>query len=183
MEEQWEALDAAQAKYPDIRILRGTEVDIKNDGSLDFPDAVLEKLDWVVAPVHSTFSMDIKQMTARMVRAIRNPNVDVIGHPTGRLLGRRPPYDLDMDAVFQAAAETGTVLEINSFLKRLDLKDTYVRRAIEMGITIAVDTDAHSVAELGQLQFGIQVARRGWAEPANVINTRTVEEVLASRRG
>ena len=177
LEAQRRALIEAQENHPEIRIFRGTEVDIKNDGSLDFPDEVLQELDWVVASIHSTFSMDIEQMTERMIRAIENPNVDAIGHPTGRILGRRPPYELDMDRVFDAAAATETALEINSFPQRLDLKDSYVRRAIEHGITIVVDTDAHSIAELGQIEFGVEVARRGWAEPANVLNASTLEEI------
>jgi DNA polymerase (family X) len=180
--QQRQALDDAQRSFPGIRILHGTEVDIKNDGSLDFPDDVLERLDWVVASIHSTFSMGIDQMTARMLAVIRNPNVDAIGHPTGRILGRRPPYELDMEAVFAAAAETGTALEINSFPQRLDLRDSYVRRAIELGIKIVVDTDAHSIAELNQIDFGIAVARRGWAQAANIVNTHPLHEVLGRKR-
>ena len=181
VQQQRQALIEAQAKHPEIRILRGTEVDIKNDGSLDFPDEVLAELDWVVASVHSTFSMGIDAMTERMLRAIRNPHVDAIGHPTGRILGRRPPYELDMEAVFAAAVETCTALEINSFPQRLDLKDTHVRRALDLGIKIVIDTDAHSVAELGQIDFGIEVARRAWAEPGNVLNCASVDEVLARK--
>lgn len=179
---QREVLAEAQVKYPGMRILAGSEVDIRNDGSLDFPDDVLAELDWVVASIHSTFSMSAGQMTARLLSAIRNPHVDAIGHPTGRILGRRPPYDLDMEAVFEAAAETGTVLEINSFPQRLDLKDSLVRRAIERGVTIAVDTDAHSIDELGQIDFGVNVARRGWARPEDVINAWPLEKLLAHSR-
>ncbi|HEV3311309.1 MAG TPA: hypothetical protein VG815_12405, partial [Chloroflexota bacterium] len=142
---------------------------------------VLEKLDWVVASIHSTFSMSAERMTQRMLAAIKNPNVDVIGHPTGRILGRRPAYEIDIEAVFAAAAETGTAMEINSFPQRLDLKDTHVRRAIELGVKILVDTDAHSIAELGQIDFGIEVARRAWAEPSNIVNSWPLEKVLASR--
>lgn len=179
LERQWEAIEEARGRHPAIRILRGTEVDIKNDGSLDFPDDILEKLDWVVASVHSSFSMDGDAMTRRMVAAIRNPHVDAIGHPTGRILGRRPPYDLDVEAVFEAARETCTALEINSFPQRLDLKDVYVRRALELGIKIVVDTDAHSVAELDQIDFGIEVARRGWCRAGDIVNTGTVDDVLS----
>ena len=180
---QREALLEAQKKYPQIRILRGTEVDIRNDGSLDFGDDVLAELDWVVASIHSTFSMSRDQMTARMLAAIRNPHVDCIGHPTGRVLGRRPPYDLDLDAVFEAAAENGTAIEINSFPQRLDLKDAHVRRAIEVGVAIVIDTDAHMVAELDQIEFGIRVARRGWAEPRDIVNTRGLSDLLSFGRG
>ncbi|HZT95947.1 MAG TPA: DNA polymerase/3'-5' exonuclease PolX [Chloroflexota bacterium] len=177
---QAELIEEVQRRFPDIHLLRGTEVDIKNDGSLDFPDEVLARLDWVVASIHSTFSMPAPQMTERMLAAIRNPHVDAIGHPTGRVLGGRPPYEMDMEAVFQAARETGTVLEINSFPQRLDLKDSHVRRAIDLGVMLSVDTDAHSVAELGQMEFGIEVARRGWATPDSVLNTRSYEELRAA---
>jgi len=179
LEDQRQALLEAQERHPEIRIFRGAEVDIKNDGSLDFPDEVLAGLDWVVASIHSTFSMGIEEMTRRLICAIENPNVDAIGHPTGRILGKRPPYELDMDRVFAAAAATRTALEVNSFPQRLDLQDSYVRRAIEHGIKIVVDTDAHSVAELGQMEFGVQVARRGWAQPENVLNTSTLDEFRA----
>lgn len=180
LQQQREALDQVQRSHPEIRILHGTEVDIKNDGTLDFPDEVLAGLDWVVASIHSTFSMEPDRMTARMLRAIENPNVDAIGHATGRILGRRPSYDLDMERVFAAAAATHTALEINSFPQRLDIKDSYVRRAIELGIDVVVDTDAHSIQELGQIDFGVEVARRGWAEPANVVNARPLKKLLGS---
>ena len=121
-------------------------------------------------------------MTERMLKAIRNPHVDAVGHPTGRILGRRPPYELNMEAIFAAAAETGTALEINSFPQRLDLKDSDARRAVELGVKIVIDTDAHSVAELGQIDFGIEVARRGWLEPADVINCLLVDQVLSRGR-
>ncbi len=177
---QREALAVVRERHPEIHILHGTEVDIKNDGSLDFADEVLAELDWVVASIHSSFSLSQEQMTRRMVSAIANPHVDLIGHPTGRILGRRPPYELNMEAVFEAAAEHGTALEVNSFPQRLDLKDSYVRRAVEMGIPIAVDTDAHSIAELNQLEFGVRVARRGWATAAGVVNARRWEALSRS---
>ena len=183
LEEQQRALLEAQERHPEIHIFRGTEVDIKNDGSLDFPDDVLASLDWVVASIHSTFSMPIEQMTERMIRAIVNPHVDAIGHPTGRILGKRPPYELDIERVFAAALSSGTALEVNSFPQRLDLKDAYVRRAVELGITIVVNTDAHSVAELAQIDFGVQVARRGWAQPENVLNASSLEELQAYLAG
>lgn len=182
LERQWEAIAEVQERHPGINVLRGAEVDIKNDGSLDFPDRVSEQLDWVVASIHSTFSMSSEQMTERLVSAIENPHVDAIGHPTGRVLGRRPPYDLDIGKVLERAAATKTVLEINSFPQRLDLKDTYVRRAIEMGIRIAINTDAHSIAELGQIDFGIEVARRGWAQPLDVVNAAEPGKLLRSLR-
>src|SRR5579884_1795240 len=177
---QREALAVVRERHPEIHILHGTEVDIKNDGSLDFADEVLAELDGVVASIQSSFSLSQEQMTRRMVSAIANPHVDLIGHPTGRILGRRPPYELNMEAVFEAAAEHGTALEVNSFPQRLDLKDSYVRRAVEMGIPIAVDTDAHSIAELNQLEFGVRVARRGWATAAGVVNARRWEALSRS---
>jgi DNA polymerase (family 10) len=176
-------LDEARRRHPNIRVLHGIEVDIKTNGTLDLPNDVLADLDWVVASAHSAFNMDAKEMAHRLVSAIRSPHVDCIGHLTGRLLGRRPPYDLDLDAVFQAAADTGTVIEINASPKRLDIKDTYVRRAIEMGIVIAINTDAHDIGQLSQMEFGVRVARRGWAEACNVINTWPIEDVLQHRRG
>jgi DNA polymerase (family 10) len=178
LERQQAALDEVQSEFPDIRILHGTEVDIRNDGALDFDDEVLAKLDWVVASVHSTFSMDRERMTARIVKAVRNPHVDCLGHPTGRILGRRPPYDLDMDAVFEAAARSGTAIEVNSFPQRLDLKDTHVKGAIAAGVRICINTDAHTTGELAQIDYGLSAARRGWAQPQDIINAMPLRDLL-----
>jgi DNA polymerase (family X) len=153
-----------------FRVLHGTEVDILKDGTLDLPDDLLAELDVVVASVHSHFRMSEEEMTERMARAIINPHVDVIGHPTGRLLTRRDPYPVDMERLLRLAAATGTAMEINCSPDRLDLTDAHVRLAKELGVRIAVNTDAHSVPELDLLEFGIGQARRGWLEAADVLN-------------
>jgi len=161
-----------------FRLLAGTEVEVRGDGTLDFPDHVLAELDLVVAAVHSGLRQDREQVTARMLGAIRNPHVDVIAHPTGQLIGEREGADLDMEAIFRAAAETGTALEINAHPSRLDLRDGHVRRAIELGVKLAISSDSHDVKMFDVLPFGVATARRGWATAADVINTWPVEKLL-----
>ena len=161
-----------------FRLLAGTEVEVRADSTLDFPDAVLAELDLVVASLHSGLRQDRERFTARMLAAIRNPHVDIVAHPTGRLIGRREGADLDMEQVFRAAAETGTALEINAFPNRLDLRDAHVRRAIELGVKLAINSDAHDASAFDLLPFGVATARRGWATAADVINTWTVEDLL-----
>lgn len=161
----------------DFQLLAGTEVDILADGSLDFPDSVLERLDVVIASVHSHFRQDQETMTRRIIKAISNPHVDILAHPSGRLLGRREPYAVDLEAVLAAAAEKGTVLEINSSPDRLDLTDTWARRAKELGVKLAVNTDAHAGEGLREINYGIMVARRAWLEPQDLINTWPWERV------
>ena len=169
---QREEIDAAQAEFGDtIRLLQGSEVEIRADGTLDFPDEVLERLDIVCASLHSSLRQPREQITARLLKVIQNPHVDMIGHPTGRLLPNREGADLDMDAVLAAAAKHGMALEINAHPSRLDLDDVYTRRAISMGIPIAINTDAHSASDLEMLHFGVATARRGWAEKKDVLNT------------
>ena len=162
-----------------FRVLAGVEVEVRADGSLDLPDEVLAELDLVVAAVHSGLRQGREQVTARAIAAIRNPHVDILAHPTGRLIGRREGADLDMEAVLRAAAETGTAVEINSHPLRLDLNDVHVRRAVELGVTLVINSDAHDPAGFDVLRFGVATARRGWATGADVLNTRSVEEVLA----
>lgn len=162
-----------------FRLLAGTEVEIRADGTLDFPDEVLAELDLVVASLHSAQRQPREVLTARMLAAIRNPHVDIIAHPTGREIGRREPADLDLEAIFQAAAESGTALEINAHPERLDLNDAHVRRARELGAKLAIGSDAHSVADFGLLALGVATARRGWATAADIINTWPVERLLA----
>ena len=162
-----------------FRLLAGTEVEVRADGTLDFTDEVLAGLDLVVAAVHSGLRQDREQVTARMLAAIHNPHVDVVAHPTGRLIGEREGADLNMEAIFRAAAETGTALEINAHPTRLDLCDVHVRRAIELGVKLAINSDAHDVSGFAVLPFGVATARRGWATAADVLNTRSVEQVLA----
>ncbi len=161
-----------------FRILHGVEVDITPDGSLALPDAALADLDLVVASLHVSLRQPRDQITARLLQAIANPHVDIIAHPTGRILERREGADLDLEVVFQAAAANGTLLEINSNPERLDLDALHARRALELGVTLVVNSDAHHPDELNQLRYGILTARRAWASAAQVANTWPVEQVL-----
>jgi DNA polymerase (family 10) len=164
---------------PSFRLLAGVEVEVRADGSLDFPDEVLAGLDLVVASVHTGLRQDRERVTSRTLAAIRNPHVDIIAHPTGRLIGGREGADLDMESIFRAAAEMGTALEVNALPDRLDLRDAHVRRAIELGVKLAINSDAHHVSGFDVLPFGVATAQRGWATPADVINTRSVDQILA----
>jgi DNA polymerase (family 10) len=161
-----------------FRVLSGVEVEVRGDGSLDLPDDALADLDLVVAAVHTGLRQDRNQVTARVLAAIRHPHVDIIAHPTGRLIGERVGADLDMEAVFRAAAETGTALEVNADPARLDLGDVLVRRAIELGVRLVISSDAHAVEGFENLRFGVATARRGWATAADVLNVRPVEDLL-----
>jgi DNA polymerase (family 10) len=158
-----------------IRLLSGIEVDIRADGSLDLSHEVLAELDIVIAAVHSAMGQDEAKMTQRVLRAVENPNVDILAHPTCRLLGEREPVNLDMEQVFKAALKTGTALEINAMPDRLDLKDIHVLRAKELGVKLVINTDAHRVSHLDLMRFGVGVARRGWCEAGDVLNTKPVE--------
>jgi DNA polymerase (family 10) len=159
----------------EIKILAGIELEILADGSLDFSDQVLSELDLVIASLHTSTRQPREQVTRRLLNAIENPHVDIIAHPTNRLIGRREPADLDLDAVIQAAAENQTALEINSHPQRLDLADKYVRRVLEVGGLITINTDAHTPGDFEHLRFGIATARRGWAVPERVINTWDID--------
>ena len=159
----------------DFRLLQGSEVEILADGSLGLPDEVLAQLDVVVASIHSAQRQDRETITARCLKAIRNPHVDILGHPTGRLIGERPPSEIDMERILLACLETGTVVEINANPMRLDVNDVYARRAIELGCKLVINTDAHSVHDLTLAEYGVGVARRGWVTAADVINTRPLE--------
>lgn len=161
-----------------IEILMGAEVDIKPDGSLDYPDDVLAGLDFVIASVHSSFSQEPDLMTARVVRALQNPFVHVLGHPTARIIGRRAPCPMDMEKIADAALKNGTALEINSSCHRLDLKDEHVRLAVEKGVKLTVSTDAHSAGQLGAMACGVAVARRGWARKRDFLNTLPFPNLL-----
>jgi len=165
-----------------IHIFSGIEVDIRADGSLDMPDELLKELDIVTAAVHSGMNQSQEQMTKRIIRAMENPNVDVLAHPTCRLLPTREPVAVDMEAVFQAAAKTNTMLEINSMPSRLDLKDIHAYRARELGVKLVINTDAHSTGGLKFVRFGVGVARRGWCQAQDILNTRPLEEVMACLR-
>ncbi len=161
-----------------IAILIGTECDILPDGRLDYPDEVLEGLDVVIASIHSRFRMSAEEMTARLVRAMENPHVDIIGHPTGRLLGQRDAYELNLERVIEAARRTDTALEINASPERLDLRDVDARMAKERGVKLTINTDAHSRYQLQYLDFGIGVARRAWLEAKDVINSLRLKELV-----
>ena len=177
--EQQKEIEQTQKELGDsIRILHASEVEIKADGSLDYPDEFLAGLDLVLASLHTSLRQPREKVTQRLLNAIRNPHVDIIGHPTGRLIPEREGADLDMDAVLDAAAESGVALEINAHPARLDLEDVYARRAKEMGIPISINTDAHSEADLDMLHFGVATARRAWLSAADVINTWSTEKLL-----
>ncbi|MFH1611783.1 MAG: DNA polymerase/3'-5' exonuclease PolX [bacterium] len=175
---QMKEIDEINKKLSGIKILKGCEVDIKKDGSLALDDEILSKLDFVGAAIHSNFKMNKEDMTGRLLRAIENPNVDAIFHPTGRIIMRREPFIFDYDKIFKAAKETKTILEIDAHPKRLDLKDTDVRQAIGHGVKLMIDTDAHSAVGLSMMEYGIGTARRGWAEKKDILNTRPLDKFL-----
>ncbi len=178
LREQIALIDGANRKLRDFRILKGTEVDIRSDGSLDLPDDALAELDIVVASIHSGFRQSREQITRRLVAAVRNRHVNVIAHPTGRLIGEREPYDVDMEAVFREAARRGTAMEINSYPLRLDLSDAHAREAKRHGIPIVISTDTHVRTQLDFMAYGVSVARRGWIEKKDVLNTMPAASLL-----
>lgn len=161
-----------------LKILKGSEVDILKDGTLDIIDEVLEKLDVVGAAIHSYFNLSREEQTKRMIKAMENKNVDIIFHPTGRIINRRPAYEIDMDEIIKAAKRTGTILEIDAFPNRLDLKEEYIRKCVKAGVKMAIDSDAHALAHMGYLEWGIAQARRGWAEKNDIINCWPLEKML-----
>lgn len=161
-----------------FRILHGCEANILADGSLDIKDEVLAQLDYVIAGVHSQLKMPREQMTAKIIKAIENPNVDIISHPTGRLLQKRDEYQIDFDKILRAAKKTGTILEINSYPDRLDLKDANIRKAKRAGVKMIINTDSHSIDSLPFMEYGIAQARRGWAEKKDIINTLPLEKLM-----
>jgi DNA polymerase (family 10) len=177
LERQAEEIAAVNKRVKGIQVLRGVEVDIRRDGSLNMTDDLLAGLDWVMASVHSGFDGPSDELTKRITTAMENPNVACIGHPTGRKLNKRAPYDLDLDAVFAQAVETGTFLEINSQPDRLDLMSSHARAATKAGVMIVVSTDAHRIHELENLELGVFQARRGWLVKDDVVNTRTWAQV------
>jgi DNA polymerase (family 10) len=186
--QQWAAIDALNQRFRGkFRLFKGTECDILADGTLDYPDELLDGFDYVVASVHSSFGMARAEMTARVVRAVSNPRVTMLGHPTGRLLLARDAYAVDLDAVIAAAARAGTMIEINANPHRLDLDAVHCRRAKEQGVLIVVNPDAHSTGGLDDLEYGVAVARRGWLAAADVFNTRplaaTADALEARRHG
>ncbi|TEB14278.1 DNA polymerase/3'-5' exonuclease PolX [Pelotomaculum sp. FP] len=178
LHEQHEVIRELNKKQEDFQILTGIEVDILPKGELDCPDEVLKEIDVVVASVHSAFKQDWETMTARLLSALENRNVDIIGHPTGRLLNQREGYALDLERVLEAAAGYGTILEINASPNRLDLSDVNARRAKEKGIKLAINTDAHDLKRLDEMPYGVAVGRRAWLEEEDVVNTMPAEKLL-----
>ena len=172
-----EAVTAANEALQGFKILVGTEVDIKADGKLDYPDEILARCDVVVASVHMGQQQKERAITGRLIAAVENENVDIIGHPTGRIIGRRDPYDVDMQAVLEAAARTGTAMEINAYPSRLDLNDTWARAAKELGVKMSIDSDAHEPEQLKVMKYGVKVARRGWLEKKDLLNTLSLAEL------
>jgi DNA polymerase (family 10) len=177
-----EKVRAIGRKQRGITVLAGSECDILPDGSLDYPDEVLAQMDLVVAAVHSRFKQPRAEMTRRICRALENPYVNILAHPTGRLIGEREPYDVDLEAVFAAAGRHGKALEINCYPERLDLNDVHARRARELGVLLAINTDAHALDQLDTMRLGVATARRAWVEPAEVINTWSVGKLRAWAR-
>jgi DNA polymerase (family 10) len=168
-----------------MALLHGCELNIAKDGTVDYDSEFLAGFDLLVASVHSYFRLSAEEQTRRLITAIENPLVNVIGHPSGRMIGHRAPIDMDFAAVCEAAKRTGTALEVNSFPDRLDLRDDHVRWAVEAGVTLSVDTDSHAPKHMDNIRYGIATAQRGWATKANVLNTRTlkqVEEFVARKR-
>ena len=165
-------------RISDIQVLIGSEVDIRADGSLDYPDDVLQGLNWVVASVHSAMGQESEVMTERIIKAMRNPHVTAIGHLSTRLIGERKPIDADFDALLKAAADTGTALEINASPERLDLKDAHVHRARELGAALVISSDAHTVERLDAQRYGAAVARRGWCEAKHIVNSMPLPEFM-----
>ncbi len=178
LKRQIDLIHKLNKKFKSFRILAGSEVDIKSDGSLDYPDRILKELDIVVAAIHSGFKQNQEQLTSRMIQAMENKYVNVIAHPTGRLLGQREPYALDMEKVLKKAKETGTFIEINAFPERLDLTDVNCRRAKELGVKMVISTDAHMLEQLRFMYLGVTVARRGWLEKKDVVNTLPLEKLV-----
>jgi DNA polymerase (family 10) len=173
---------AANDAIGGIRIFAGIEVDILADGSLDLSDSVLEQMDLVIASVHSHFNQSAEEMTARLLKAIENPNVSIIGHPTGRILLRRDAYPYDMDKILQAAARHKVAMEMNAYPDRLDLCDRHLRQAKQHGVKIAINTDAHHTTHMEKIRFGVLQARRAWLTPADVLNTLPVAEFAAAMK-
>ena len=179
LEAQWKEIEAVNARVKPFRVLRGIEVNIRADGSLDVDDEVLAELDWVVASIHTAFDRD---PTERILGALDNPHVDCIGHLTGRRILTRPGADVDIERIVERAVETGTALEINSQPDRLDMRDTHARLAGEAGVLIPINTDAHETTALAHAELGVGLARRAWLTKAHVLNTRTWAQIEKLRR-
>jgi len=180
--EQWDEVEGVRQGVEGIHLFRSLEVDILKDGALDMPDDVLADLDLVLVSVHSFMSMSTVEMTDRVIRALEHPEVDILAHPTGRILNRRQPFGLDVEAILQAAVSFDVAVELNAHPSRLDLHDRHLRRAKELGVKVAVSTDAHSIQDLNLMSYGMDQAGRGWLEVGDVLNTLSLEDFQAWRK-
>jgi DNA polymerase (family 10) len=178
LQDRQKEIETVQKAHPKLKILSSVEVNITASGNLDIKDWMLEKLDVVTASVHTSFYQSKEVMTKRILKAIEHPHVDIIGHPSGRIIGRRGPYEADWPAIFKACKETGTALEISAFPDRLDLRDALCKEAKSYGVKFAINTDSHQREHLNLMRFGVAVARRGWLEKDNIINTQNLETLL-----
>ncbi|MFW5971904.1 MAG: DNA polymerase/3'-5' exonuclease PolX [Bacillota bacterium] len=179
VKKQIEKIDEINEKYEEIEILKGMEVDILKDGSLDLSEDILSELDIRICSIHYNTNLSREKQTKRMISAIENSLCDIIAHPTGRIIGSRQPYEVDIDKVMEAALENNCILEINAQPDRLDLADKYIKKAVDMGVSLVISTDAHSTGGLDNMKYGVYQARRGWCEANNVINTRKLDELLS----
>jgi len=177
LQEQIDRIEKINHSLNDLVVLKGIEVDIKSDGTLDFPDSLLEKLDIVIAAIHTGFKQEREQIMDRLTSAMRNPHVNIIAHPTGRIIGYREPYAVDMQEIIRAAAKTNTALEINASPERMDLNDIYVKSAKEKDVLLSIGTDAHQLSSLDNMSYGISIARRGWLEKNHLLNTFSLAEL------
>lgn len=177
LKKQGREIDALNTSIKDFRVLKSTECDVKKDGSLDLNDAALKTLDLVCVSVHSLFNMSEAEMTERIIRAMKHPLVNVLFHPTGRILNKREPYHVDIGRLIRAAKEYQVALEVNGS-NRLDLKDLHIRAAVDAGVKLVIDSDAHAPNEFARIPYGIAQARRGWATKADVLNTKSVDGFL-----
>ena len=175
---QMEEIDRLNEKLKGFQILKGTEVDILTDGKLDLPEKILEKLDFVVAAIHSGFKQDRGKMTRRIIRALENPFIHILAHPSGRLLGARDPYEVEIEELMEAAKKFGKALEINAYFERLDLDDIHCRKAKEMGIRVSIGTDAHHLDQMWMMSLGVAVAKRGWLEAKDILNTLSLKDIM-----
>ncbi len=175
--EQWKEIDALNERYTDFRVLKSVEVEIRADGSLDLENDLLKQFDLVIASTHTALKQTRTKITERVVKALRNPYVDVFAHPMGRLIGSREESALDVEEMLRAAAETGTIVEVDGTPERMDLDGVHARRALELGCKLLVDSDAHAADGFDDLFWGIAMARRGWAQPADVLNTLEWDEL------
>lgn len=178
LKEQLQEIDELNKELKDFKVLKGVEVDILKNGDLDFEDELLDQLDFVIASIHSHFNLNEEEMTARIIKAVKNPHVNLIGHPRGRILGGREPYAVDLEKVITAAAEYNTALEINASPQRLDLNAEWARKVKKAGGKISINTDAHHYKEYSDMELGVATARRGWLEKEDVINTFSYEELM-----